>query len=91
MKEVKTINLQILPPVKANFSVDNITGCSPLTVNFTNTSLNAAELRWSFGDTKDTVSNMFKATGLVEKFSHLYVNNTDTPITYTVQLIVKSE
>jgi PKD repeat protein len=91
MKEVKTINLQILPPVKANFSVDKITGCSPLAVNFTNTSLNAAELRWSFGDTKDTVSNKFKAPGLVEKFSHLYVNNTDTAVTYTIQLIVKSE
>lgn len=91
MKEVKTINLQILPPVKAGFSVDKITGCSPLAVNFTNTSLNAAELRWSFGDKVDTVSNMFKAPGLVEKFSHLYVNNTDTAVTYTVQLIVKSE
>lgn len=91
MTETKTINLQILPPVKADFSVDNITGCSPLAVSFKNTSLNAAELRWNFGDGTDTTSNKFSPPGLVEQFSHLYVNNTDKPITYTVQLIVKSE
>ena len=91
MKATVDINLQILPPVEAGFSVDNITGCSPLTVKFKNTSLNAAELRWKFGDGTDTISNKFSPPGLVDEFSHVYVNNSDTARTFTIQLIVKSE
>lgn len=92
MVDTVDINLQILPPVKASFSVDNITGCSPLTVNFANNSLNASELRWKFGDgSADTTSSQFSPPGLVNNFSHVYVNNSDTARTFTVQLVVKSE
>lgn len=90
MKATKDIDVEIFDPINANFSVDNITGCSPLKVTFKNTSLNAALLDWNFGDGTVASSSKFDPAGLVEEFTHDYVNNTDKPITYIVQLVAKN-
>lgn len=43
----------------ASFTADHVVGCSPLTVNFTNTSQNASNFQWSFGNgLSSNVSNM---------------------------------
>lgn len=59
----------------ASFHPDITTGCNPLTVNFSNTSINAVSYSWSFGD--GTYSTL-------QHPSHVY-NNIGT---YTVSLIV---
>lgn len=82
----RDVNVEVFPPVDANFSVDKNSGCSPLEVNFTNSSLNAAELKWNFGDgTAEKIS-----TNPAEVFKHTFVNTTANPITYTVKLTIKS-
>jgi gliding motility-associated-like protein len=43
------IDMLISPPTVARFSANPIVGCLPLTVNFTNLSLNYKELHWYFG------------------------------------------
>jgi gliding motility-associated-like protein len=37
-------------PVSASFTADTLQGCAPLTVNFTNTSINGTSYLWNFGD-----------------------------------------
>ncbi len=60
--------------VTSAFVPSVITGCSPLTVNFTNTSINSDRYSWNFGDT--TYSSLTNP-------SHTFIN----PGTYTVKLI----
>jgi FOG: PKD repeat len=90
MTATQDVNIEVFEPVKADFSVDQISGCSPLTVNFKNTSLNAAELKWNFGDSTVSSSSKFIPPGLVEELSHTYTNTSDTARTFTVQLLVKN-
>lgn len=51
----------------ASFTVDQNTGCVPLTVSFTNTSLNAVSWHWDFGNgnfsTSQHPSNVYLAAG----------------------------
>jgi gliding motility-associated-like protein len=56
------------------FVADTLVGCSPFTVNFTNSSTGAVSYKWNFGDGD---------TSLVTNPSHTYLN----PGTYTVTLI----
>lgn len=51
-KASKTMNITVFPVVKAAFSESNTEGCSPLNVNFANTSTGAATYTWNFGDTQ---------------------------------------
>ena len=64
-------------PINANFTMDKVQGCAPLTVNYTNLSTgNNWWNRWTFtegsGSTLDTTSAI--------TFSRTYQNNSDTVI-----------
>ncbi len=65
------VNIQSI--LKAGFNADIFNGCSPLTVNFNNTSVNAISYLWNFGD--GFTSNQTNP-------SHTYF----TPGTYNVTL-----
>ena len=61
----------------SNFTADHVSGCSPLVVNFTNTSTGATSYYWDLGNgTNSTLTNV----------SGSYI----TPGTYTVTLIAYS-
>ena len=45
-----SVNIQLVAQVSASFNVDFSVGCSPLIVNFTNTSQNANQYSWDFGN-----------------------------------------
>jgi len=65
--------------LQANFTVDKQTGCSPLTVTFTNTTTGAstnATWSWNFGNSNSSILKDAGATYITEK-------------TYTVTLTVK--
>ncbi len=52
------IRVDTLPTVSDSFFAIPLTGCKPLTVNFTNTSVNGVHYRWFFGDNdSSTVTN----------------------------------
>ncbi len=55
-----SIAVTLLPTPNAQFSADDIIGCSPLSVNFTNTSQNASNFTWFFdnGNTVNTTSTL---------------------------------
>lgn len=55
----------------ASMTVAPISGCSPLTVNFTNTSQNATNFNWNFGD-----GNTMSSSGLTSE-SHEYTISSD--------------
>ena len=61
--DAETYFVQVYPEVNAAFTYSEISGCSPLLVNFQNTSLNGNQFEWNFGDgnTMNTVnaSNVF--------------------------------
>lgn len=63
----------INPPLPTASFIGSGTGCAPLTVQFTNTSLLAQGYQWQFGD---------GATSIAENPAHAYY----TPGTYTVSL-----
>ncbi|MBN1153415.1 PKD domain-containing protein, partial [candidate division KSB1 bacterium] len=65
------------PPVIANFTADPTEGISPLEVTFTNTSENATQARWDFGD--DSCS---------EEWSPIHTYTNPPLKHYTVTLIV---
>jgi len=69
--------IHVLAQPHADFTVDYVEGCSPLTVELTNISsgLSGASLNWNFGD--GSVSSGFNA-------NHIYVN----PGLYTVSLSI---
>ncbi len=79
-------DVTIYPEIHSIFQADTTVGCNPLTVNFTNLSINNdttdASYVWDFGDggssnSKDT--------------SHTFVNLTDSVVVYTVWLIATSQ
>ncbi len=61
-------------PIPA-FIVDDTIGCSPLTVNFTNQSIDADNYTWDFGDGNASAD---------ESPSHTFINIGTTDTTYTV-------
>jgi PKD repeat protein len=61
-------------PIHSSFTVTPLSGCKPLTVNFTNLSTNATSYLWHFGD---------GGTSILTNPSHLYGNSGN----YTVTLI----
>ena len=70
-------NFQV-PPVQAQFSVNNVSGCSPYTVTFNNTSTSWQTYLWNFGD-GTTSSTILNPT----------ITYT-TPGTYTVTLVASN-
>lgn len=74
------LNIDVLPQLQAGFNV-NSTGCSPLTANFTNTSIGALNYQWFFGD-GDTHS--------ISNPSHTYFNPTVMDSTFEAMLVAES-
>lgn len=72
----------VFPKPNANFTRTPATGCSPLTVNFTNVSALNIGNNWDFGD-----GNLSTATNPVHTFT---TNNTTSNTVYNVQLLVIS-
>jgi gliding motility-associated-like protein len=76
------LTIQVFDPPTALFNIDKNAGCSPLTVNITDSSLNAYERKWNINN--DTI---FKKYSLYN-FSHTFYNNTDTVQEYFIMLVV---
>ncbi|MBL4668405.1 MAG: PKD domain-containing protein [Flavobacteriales bacterium] len=74
----------VFPNPTAQFSTNTNTGCHPLPVDFTNTSLGGSLFHWDMGDgtTNDT---------LVPNFSHTYTNTTGAQQIYGVILIAETD
>ena len=73
---LQTITINIKPT--ANFTLTPISGCPTLTVNFTNTSLNATSYNWTFGNLSTSTST---------NTSSVYTNTLSVNKNYTVTLI----
>lgn len=74
-----TVQQSFLVNVKptADFTLTPINGCPTLSVNFTNTSLNASSYSWDFGNGN---------TSLLTNPSEIFTNTLTTNNTYTVSL-----
>lgn len=75
--------ITVFPYVKADFTTDYISGCTPFQIDFTNTSAGAGSYHWDFGD--GTVSD--SATQVI---NHTYINNTNLQDTFLVSLHVEN-
>jgi gliding motility-associated-like protein len=74
--------ITVYPSVDASIGFDAVSGCNPLTVNFSNgETVNSAVWDWDFGD--GTSSNL-------QNPSNTFENNTNSSRTYTTQLIVST-
>jgi len=75
------VPLVVEPRPIAGFTIDTIDGCSPLAVNFTNTTIGAVNYSWDFGD---------GTTSTLPTPSHVFVNNTNFDTTYVVRLVAQT-
>ncbi|NNE56341.1 MAG: PKD domain-containing protein, partial [Flavobacteriales bacterium] len=66
---------------ESGFVPSEVVGCSPFTVDFTNTTAGGAFYQWDFGD--DNTDNDVNA-------SNVFYNETEDPALYTVQLIAQN-
>lgn len=83
MTDSASVNVLVADPLNAEFTIANNEGCSPFTVNITNSSSGASDYQWDLGN-GDTL------TTSAAEFSYLYINSTSTPQTYDIQLVVKN-
>lgn len=65
----------------ANISVASQVGCSPFTVNFSNTTTGGLFYNWNFGDGE---------TGNGQNVSHTFLNDTGNPLGYTVVMVAEN-
>ncbi|MBW6480329.1 MAG: PKD domain-containing protein [Bacteroidales bacterium] len=73
----------VYPKPKANYSVSDLSGCSPLTVDFTENALGATTFIWNFGDGTGDVTTQGDA-------SHTYIHSGETAADFTTHLIVQN-
>lgn len=66
----------------ASFINSSITGCSPVNITFTNTTMGANTYTWSYGDGSPN-SNLINS-------NHVYTNTTSVNQTFTVQLLASN-
>jgi PKD repeat protein len=78
--DTMTQTIEVYPEVIAAFTSDTI-GCSPLIIDFTNTSLLATTYNWDFGD---------GFVDIVQDPTHTFTNLTAVDVIYTVELIATS-
>ncbi len=79
-KDTFTIPITVHPFIRADFAIDYLNNCSPLTADLTNTSQGGDSFKWLFGD-----GNIYN-TNLPEMLHHNYYNNTDHDTTYFIEL-----
>lgn len=76
-------NIEVYPKLRADFSVSDTAGYSPLNIRFTNnTSDNNATAYWVFGDGNNSAAI---------SPSHEFLNNSSSPIKYEVFLYTTNE
>lgn len=74
----------VLPSPTAQFVTDKLTICSPQKVLFTNTSTDAVNSFWNFGD-----GNLATTVGS-PNVEHNYINNSYSPLNFRIRLIVEN-
>ncbi len=78
-------NIHVYPYIKAGFTVDTVTACSPFIVQVNNTSSGAISLyNWDFGDGSGSNTN-------AGQFTHTYTNITNNIIVYYFKLTVNNK
>ncbi len=78
-QDTSKTTILVHPSPNINFDILKNSGCAPFTTNFTNNSTGANSYLWDFGDgTQDNNSSI--------NISHIYQNNTESPITYYINL-----
>ncbi|MBL4651299.1 MAG: PKD domain-containing protein [Flavobacteriales bacterium] len=76
-----TVSITVEPNPIASFTEDATSGCTPLTVNFTNTSTGAVSYLWDYSD---------GANSTLQDPSHTFINSGTTDTIYTVQLVAST-
>ncbi|OFY18145.1 MAG: hypothetical protein A2W98_07535 [Bacteroidetes bacterium GWF2_33_38] len=76
-------NINVLAVPIAKFVMDNILGCSPLSINFENTSSSCDLFKWNFGD-GDTISTQQSS------LNHIFENTISVPNNYIVELTAQN-
>lgn len=77
-----TREMTVSPMPEANFVADTYSGCSPLEVNLTNTSVGGAVFYWDFGN------GDVDTTYTLDALNYTYLNAGLSPITYDLTLTV---
>lgn len=72
-------SIVIHPQPIAEFSVGTAVGCAPLDITMENLSQNANAFHWNYGDNNESLNPD-------SLHNHVFENNTDAPITYTISL-----
>ncbi len=75
-------NITVHPEITANFTTDGLEGCHPLTVTFTDLSVNAITYLWDFGD---------GAASVQQSPVHTFVNFGTSDTSYLVTLTTSTE
>ena len=77
-------NVLVFPNPSAQFTIDSINGCHPLTINYTNNSTGGTYYHWDLGDGTlfDTLSS---------SFSHTYTNTTGSTQQMQIELIAETD
>ena len=79
-KDTAINSVTVFSKPAASFNTSIISGCSPLLVNFTNTSSVSNSLTWNFGDGSPNVST--------NNPSHVFNNTSNNLVNDTVKLII---
>lgn len=76
--------LHVLPTPIAEFVPNTMAGCSPLSVDFLNTSVNADNVSWNYGDgqTSDEADSLH---------THVFYNNGLTAVDFNVVMVTTSD
>lgn len=74
----------VFPNPSAQYTIDTLNGCHPLTVSYTNNSTGGTYYHWNMGD--GTIFDTLSAN-----FQHTYVNTTGATIPIQSQLIVETD
>ncbi len=89
-----SVNIDIVSAI-ANFSANNISGCAPLSVDFTNLSVNSVNCTWNFGDGNSTTGcgtiNHIYAIGGMFSPSLTITDNNGCSATITQNALIMSE
>jgi PKD repeat protein len=84
-RDTATYDVVIHPYIEAAFTIEDVVGCHPFTVEINNESINADSYQWDFGDgigfTNDSSSTL----------SYTYLNGTDSTVVYPLRLVVFNE
>ncbi len=77
------LNVTVHPSAVASFTSNSNSGCTPLSVGFTNASFDFDNLFWDFGD------GLF-STDTFSLIHHTFVNSTSNSLFYEVELITST-